>query len=230
MNSNSESIARKIGIHMMRSVYHRTHLYKAIQGISINCQDTVTQSQGMIQGIACVKEKRYEEAITVFQQEKRRRLFSATVYGWLGYAILPLHGFKAAKPYLETCIFLDPDYWHAYETLGWGCYAVRQYSEALGFFRKAIAIRQDKISFYFGAGLSLMKMERYEEAIDDFIMCTQIEPYKLICWQRLAMCYEEMGDLDQSYKLRQWVQLRQPSNLGIPRISEDETRKLSDAN
>lgn len=91
-------------------------------------------------------------------------------------APIQLAAIRQATPLLQAAVDRDPGDAHAWESLGGALYASREFSNALSAYDQAIRADSSDTSSMSNAALILIKLERYDEAIEYLKRALRIEP------------------------------------------------------
>ena len=105
-----------------------------------------------------------------------------------------------AIDYLEEYINNEPFCEIAWHQLGRQYYIIDKFEDALRAFDYAIIIDEDFLGAYIEKAKTLESLERYEEAIDNYMVALQLEDGTPFIYLRLGLCYEQIGDKKQALK------------------------------
>jgi tetratricopeptide (TPR) repeat protein len=136
----------------------------------------LSRIQEELRGDVFVAEKRYSEAIDVYQALLRTYPRDATLLNKIGIAFHQELNFRQAKKYYERAIHADPRYASAVNNLGAIEYAAKNYKKAIRQYDKAIAIDPTVGSFYSNLGYANFGMKRFDAAMAAFRKAIQIDP------------------------------------------------------
>ena len=123
-----------------------------------------------------LKAKRYQEALTVFEQALQLDPDDTVAYNGKGLAFFELKRYQEALTAFKQAIELDPKFTNAYINKGQALYNLKRYQEALPALVKAIQLDPTKASVYNGKGLVLYELERHEEALFAYEQAIELNP------------------------------------------------------
>ncbi len=123
-----------------------------------------------------LKAKRYQEALTVFEQALQLDPDDAVAYNGKGLAFFELKRYQEALAAFEQAVVLNPKFVHAYGNKGMALYELKRYQEALPALVKAIQLDSTNAVVYNGKGLVLDEFERHEEALFAYERAIELNP------------------------------------------------------
>ncbi|MBW1743967.1 MAG: tetratricopeptide repeat protein [Deltaproteobacteria bacterium] len=107
------------------------------------------------------------------------------------------HDVESAKKSLLKILELDPDDDRAWFELGEKAhYPTKDYTKAIEYYDKAIAINATDKQYFYKRGMSKYYLRGYESAKDDFIVALEIDPKSGKIHRNVGQCYENLGEMD----------------------------------
>lgn len=121
------------------------------------------------------------------------------------YAYRQGYGFKAALPYYEKALAIDPLYPTTNNLMGWAIAELTRtgnrdradYDLALGYLQKAVAMNPKHSRAYNTMGYIYMEKEEYEKAIEHFNLARKYEEYSKP-YRNLGDVYKKLGDEEKA--------------------------------
>lgn len=135
-----------------------------------------------------------EQAVQLYEQGLGMEPGLKRGYNPLGTAYLRLGNYDQALKYLLYAAKENPA---DYDSLAKAASAYMRKSEAAEaviYFNKALAVRQDIPELYAARGNCLMRLQKPAEAVADFEKATALSPEKAEGWDLLAQGYAATGD------------------------------------
>ncbi len=154
-----------------------------------------TAQQFLKEGDSLYRHKRYEEALTAYEQAIRLDPNNAVAHYNKGNTLNDLKRHKEALAACEQAISLDPNYALAYNNKGNDLCSLKRYEEALGACEQAIRLNPNLAVAYNNKGNALNGLERYEEALVAYKQALRLDP-------NLAFVY--VGKGNAFYGLRRY--------------------------
>ena len=105
-------------------------------------------------------------------------------------AITFLNNYIDTNPYCEVA-------WHQ---LGRQFFVLNRFKEALRAFDFAVLIDEGFIGGYLEKAKTLEELERYEEAIQNYLITLELDDPTAFVYVRTGECYQKLGDLDTAVK------------------------------
>jgi tetratricopeptide (TPR) repeat protein len=148
---------------------------------------------------------RYEEGIEVIRKGLRVDSKDSYNYGELGYMYNALDHYQESLKALQRNIQLEPDDAFAHAELGDTYFHLKRYEAAAAEARKAIALSltEDDTPALDNAGLVLIRLNQYEEAIEAFQQSISLNPNNIHAYFGFGRVYTLLGrreDSRASYK------------------------------
>jgi tetratricopeptide (TPR) repeat protein len=136
-------------------------------------------------GATLYRLKRFDEALTAYEQALQISPDDAFVYNGLGNIFLALRRYQEALTAYEQAIFLEPYLLPAYNGRGNTLYNLRRYGEALNAYEQAIALAPHIALLYSNKGNTLRNLSRHEEALSAYELAISLAPNKAIhCYHK----------------------------------------------
>lgn len=135
-----------------------------------------TMEQWLEEGNAHFKAKRYEEALTIFEQVIRLDSKSAEAYYRIGIVLEELGRTWEAFAAYRQATYLNPKFAHAYIGKGNIHVIFKRYEEALEDFQEAIRVAPKLAFGYYKMGSILIVLNRYEEALAAYESVIRLTP------------------------------------------------------
>jgi tetratricopeptide (TPR) repeat protein len=120
--------------------------------------------------------KRYEEAITAYDQAIRINPNDATTYNNKGISLHGLRRYEEAITTYDQAIHLDSNNTFAYNNKGISLHALRRYEEAITTYDQAIHLDSNNAFAYYNKGKSLDNLRQYKEAITAYDQAIRLDP------------------------------------------------------
>ena len=105
-------------------------------------------------------------------------------------AIVYLTNYIETNPYCEVA-------WHQ---LGRQFFVLNRFKEALRAFDYAVLIDESFIGGYLEKAKTLEELDRYEEAIQNYLITLELDDATAFVYIRTGECYQKLGDLDTAVK------------------------------
>ncbi len=126
-------------------------------------------------GYCCLKLKRFEQAIPLYQRAIRLKPQGAFLHNNLCLAYGMSGGTELAVQACRRAIELDPELAEAHNNLGWIQYQRMLYAEAISSCKEAIRINPDFAQAYFNLGNGYSALKRFEEAGNAYKQAIRLE-------------------------------------------------------
>jgi tetratricopeptide (TPR) repeat protein len=157
----------------------RTHRHSDVHAfiealLTIHSQKT--KQDWLQEGIALYNLKRYEEALTAFEQTIRLYPNYAVAYGGKGNTLRNLKRYEEALTAYEQAVQLDPNFAYAYYNKGTALRNLKRYEEALAAYGQAILLNPNYADAYNNKGNTLYELKRYEEALTAYEQVIHLDP------------------------------------------------------
>jgi tetratricopeptide (TPR) repeat protein len=91
--------------------------------------------------------------------------------------------------------------------------SLSRFDEALSCFNQAIALETNFADAYLNRGVSLEGLKRYEEALADYILATEIKPDCPVAHFNESLCRLKLGHYAQGWRKHEWRWLNKSLNL-----------------
>lgn len=143
---------------------------------------------------------RYDEAIVVLRKGLTIDPKDAYNYTELGYVYNALDRYQDSLKALQRNIQLDPEDAFAHAELGDTYFHLKRYADAAAEARKAIylSLTEDDATALGNAGLILIKLNQYEEAIETFQRSISLNPDSIHAYFGLGRVYTVLGRREDS--------------------------------
>lgn len=150
-----------------------------------------------MKGLSHYHIQEYEEAIEALEKALSGGKRDSPVLFYLGLSWLGRGNPGIALRYLLEALSLGPSEEDLFHVLFYVAYAHKElgrYEEALEVLEKAGATGQARKEVMNLAGFCLFKLRRYDEAIECFRICLEIDPRSAIDWANIGSCLRDKGD------------------------------------
>ena len=118
---------------------------------------------------------------------------------YLGAYYQKIGDLQKAKMYYEESLDIDNEQSETHLDLGICCYKLSLFEEALNAFSYAYKYDSNCIEAIQNKALVYINMKNYEEALKEFFLFNDFEPYDIDTMIDIAHCYYKMGDTENSY-------------------------------
>ena len=140
-----------------------------------------------------------DKAISSFQTAVDKDSDFVDAWMMLGY-IYDEKDDPLAERFFDNAIASDPDYLDAYMAKGNHFGNQGKFSKAIEVFEALITKQGQNPDAYFNIGLSYVQMDSLQQALDNFVICTQVEPTYVKGHYYLGVVNEKMGKKDEAKK------------------------------
>ena len=147
-----------------------------------------------------VAEKKYPEAETALLHLLAAQPKNSVALGKLGTVYANLKQDEQAVRYLQAAADADPDDPYGYTMLGWLAYLRGAAAESVEYYRRAAEIDPESAQINYQAGLSLIKLEGYEEAAAALRRTLVIDPNHAGACQALCQSLREIGKTGEAVR------------------------------
>lgn len=150
-----------------------------------------------MKGLSHYHIQEYEEAIEALEKAVSGGKRDSPVLFYLGLAWLGRGNPGVALRYLLDALCLGPSEEDLFHVLFYIAHAQKElgrYEEALEVLEKAETTGQARKEVMNLAGFCLFKLRRYDEAIECFRICLDIDPRSAIDWANIGSCLRDKGD------------------------------------
>jgi Flp pilus assembly protein TadD/cell division septation protein DedD len=144
-------------------------------------------------GFSLLKQKRFKEAVGLFESIKKPGVLASQVDLGLGLAKLSLGEYDQAEASLNSSIRGRSVSWKAYNALGIINNRYGRHKKAAGLFKEAIAMRPKQAALYNNLGLAQMKLEQAAKAEMSFIKALRLDPDNVRARNNLGLLYSSQG-------------------------------------
>jgi tetratricopeptide (TPR) repeat protein len=110
-------------------------------------------------------------------------------------------GAAAALEWLDRAVKIDPTEASAWYNMGYIYQEGEQHEQALAAFDRAIACNEKLDQAYYGKGISLVKLGRFDDAVVALKANTKLQPMSPYGWYQLAHTYKKMNDTERVIKV-----------------------------
>lgn len=129
------------------------------------------------EGWGLFKQRKFDEALSCFSQAIKWEPDYFGHYNYYGVAFLSLGDFKeAVRDFTATIIISDGQESSAWANRGVCFLGLKRLDEALGDLNKAVEISPRECSYHIQRGLVLYYMERFNDALADYLVASKINP------------------------------------------------------
>jgi predicted O-linked N-acetylglucosamine transferase (SPINDLY family) len=150
--------------------------------------------------VALAGERRFREALPLFEQKAAMEPQSALAQRELGYCHAQLGDLQTAIQYFTRAINLDPNEANYYNDLGLACYDLRMLSEAKGAFQQVLNLRPDSIVAYVHLGLLANLTGLPAIAVNMLRRAIEIDPTCGEAHNNLALFLRDQGRQEECRK------------------------------
>jgi protein O-GlcNAc transferase len=150
--------------------------------------------------VTLADERRFREALPLFEQKAAMEPQSALAQRELGYCHAQLGDLQTAIQYFTRAINLDPNEANYYNDLGLACYDLRMLSEAKGAFQQVLNLRPDSIVAYVHLGLLANLTGLPAIAVNMLRRAIEIDPTCGEAHNNLALFLRDQGLQEECHK------------------------------
>jgi serine/threonine-protein kinase len=160
-------------------------------------------------GRVAMLQRQYDEAALQFTEAIAHNAQNATLYAWLGEALL-FQGYHSADESTKadfynqasdayhTAISINDRLTLAYTGLGWVFQYQGDYNASVEQFKKSLAVAPDQNEAQNGLGWSLYTLNRYTEAETHFRRAIELDPVYANAFYGLGRSLEQLGRPDEA--------------------------------
>src|SRR5690242_564986 len=148
----------------------------------VEAQPGESASDLIIRGIALRGQKKYDDALKLFERAVQLDPNSANAWFNVGYSHDAVGDFPQALVAWDRAINLDRDNAAAWTNKGSTLLKLQRYQEALDAFMTAIRIKDTYVFAWNGKGIALKELGRAEEAIDAYDKALELDPRFAYAW------------------------------------------------
>ena len=150
--------------------------------------------------VTLAAERRFREALPLFEQKAALEPQSALAQREIGYCHAQLGDLQTAIQYFTRAINLDPNEANYYNDLGLACYDLRMLSEAKGAFQQVLNLRPDSIVAYVHLGLLANLTGLPAVAVNMLRRAIEIDPTCGEAHNNLALFLRDQGQQEECRK------------------------------
>lgn len=130
------------------------------------------------------------------ENQKNKRAAAESLYSQ-GLRILSRDDYKAALPYFESAVEIDPNYAEAWYQAGF-CYGMLgKHKESLIASKQAAKLRPEWIETHINIGASSFAIGEYKQAVDAYNKAIKIDSYSPDLYYSLGLSLEKLGRTDE---------------------------------
>jgi Flp pilus assembly protein TadD len=155
-------------------------------------------------GLVFLKQRRWKDASTQFQELLKTEPKSALAYEGLGYADLQMGQDGKAEEELRQAITLDATRWQAHNFLGLLYDHQRRYRDAIAEFQAALAVQPGESAVHNNLGLAYYLTGQYDAAVGSFQEALRIGSGHPKIYNNLGLAYgklERYHEALESFKM-----------------------------
>ncbi len=146
-------------------------------------------------GHALVKEKRYEEAVTQFQQGLKINPSYSKTHNNLGFALNELKRYDQAVAHYQQAINIEANYAETYNNRADKLKQEGKVEASIAYYNEATRFEGDYAEAHFNLGVTRGQQGRTEEAIAQYQRVLEIKPDFTRAYNNLASLLGQQGDL-----------------------------------
>ncbi len=163
------------------------------------------------------KEKRYRDAIKMFEKALVINKDYAVAYSNLGYTYMTLKEWDKAiqnfRLILKYPNLTAPHF--VYNAVGWAYYEKNEFKKSIDELRKAVKLKKNYAIAYYNLGLSLLGIDDFDQAIDEFKNAIKYQSDLVRADNQLALVYLKKKMKDEARKgFKKVIDLSPDSELG----------------
>lgn len=150
-------------------------------------------------GTVAVAKKDLAAALESFHRATQIKSDNARYFLNLGNALIAMgrKGHEAKQAFLRVAA-IDPNSVTAYHNLGSLAYEIREYGEALAYYRKALEVDPQYIDAVQNMAMVFMDVGRTKEALICFRRWIELDPHNYEASKFLSTALKQMGDRDEA--------------------------------
>lgn len=185
----------------IRRVMHALALTPAGEAPApVEAQPGESASDLIIRGIALRGQKKYDDALKLFERAVQLDPNSANAWFNVGYSHDAVGDFPQALVAWDRAINLDRDNAAAWTNKGSTLLKLQRYQEALDAFMTAIRIKDTYVFAWNGKGIALKELGRAEEAIDAYDKALELDPRFAYAWNGKGSALWSLQRLGEALK------------------------------
>lgn len=166
----------------------------------VEAQPGESASDLIIRGIALRGQKKYDDALKLFERAVQLDSNSANAWFNVGYSHDAVGDFPQALVAWDRAINLDRDNAAAWTNKGSTLLKLQRYQEALDAFMTAIRIKDTYVFAWNGKGIALKELGRAEEAIDAYDKALELDPRFAYAWNGKGSALWSLQRLGEALK------------------------------
>lgn len=166
----------------------------------VEAQPGESASDLIIRGIALRGQKKYDDALKLFERAVQLDPNSANAWFNVGYSHDAVGDFPQALVAWDRAINLDRDNAAAWTNKGSTLLKLQRYQEALDAFMTAIRIKDTYVFAWNGKGIALKELGRAEEAIDAYDKALELDPRFAYAWNGKGSALWSLQRLGEALK------------------------------
>jgi Flp pilus assembly protein TadD len=143
-------------------------------------------------GLVFLKERRWREAASQFQETLKSEPKSSLAHEGLGYANFQLGQDGSAEETLRQAITLDATRWQAHNFLGLVYDRQRRYRDAIAEYQAALALQPGEPSVSNNLGLAYHLDGQYDDAVDAFQQALRTRSNNPKIYNNLGLAYAKL--------------------------------------
>lgn len=144
------------------------------------------------------KQKKYDEAISVWQEALQKAPLNATVLYSLGIVFFEKKEYKNAVVYLKKVTDIAPDHYKALLILGSAYLKLRQFETAEEYIKKSLSLKPGNKMAYLNLGAIYSVRREFDDAIQMFEETLRIDPSEIRAYLGLGKIYAFKGDNEKA--------------------------------
>src|SRR5205085_2133299 len=141
------------------------------------------------EGLELTKARRYQDAVSAYQQAIILNPDFAEAYHELGFAFFKLGKYEESVASSQQAIKLKPDNSDTYRNLGLAYQALRRWKAAMEAFTKSLKIKPGDAATHYNLGLVLKNNNDIDAAIESFKETIKIKPDFALAHYELGLAY-----------------------------------------
>jgi len=161
------------------------------------------------------RQNNYQEAIKAFEKAIKLNKNYVVAYSNLGYTYMSLREWDKAiqnfRIILKYPNLTSPHY--VYNAVGWVYYEKNEFRKSIEELKKAIELKKNYAIAYYNLGLSLMGLEDFDQAINEFKNAIKYQPDLVQPHNQLALIYLKKNMKQKARKKFQKVMELAPESL-----------------
>jgi serine/threonine protein kinase len=164
------------------------------------------------QGLADVKLKNYQAAISNFSQAIKLNPSFVLAYNDRGITYAELKNYQSAIADFNQTLKLDPDYADGYYNRGLTYAYLKDYQAAIADFNQTLKLDPNYSKVYNNRGLAYAYAKDYQSALTDYRQAIKLEPYNVNAYLNRGLTYFQLknyqaaiADFNQTIKLNPYI-------------------------